>query len=212
MATRETAREKLVRLTRIERELWSRGEQVAGMDEVGRGPLAGPVVTACIVIPEHKLVEGVDDSKKLSEKKREALFDALVEAADYLEFGWVENKVIDQINILNATRLAMEQAACGAAGAYFLVDAMKDLSLPGFTQSIVHGDAESYMIGAASIVAKVKRDRYMERLDEQYPQYGFKKNKGYGTAQHIAAIREYGPCPEHRMSFIQKFLPEGWKA
>lgn len=211
MAARETAQEKLIRLTAIERELWANGEQVAGIDEVGRGPLAGPVVTACIVIPQKKLVAGVDDSKKLSEKRREALYDALVEAADYLEFGWVEPDVIDQINILNATRLAMEQAACGAAGAYFLVDAMSDLNLPGFTRSIVHGDAQSYMIGAASIVAKVKRDRYMAQLDERYPQYGFKNNKGYGTAQHIAAIREYGPCPAHRMSFIQKFLPEGWR-
>ncbi len=208
MGARETLQEKLARLTQIERQLWSQGQAVAGIDEVGRGPLAGPVVAACIIVPEDKLVLGVDDSKKLSEKRREAVYAELIQMADYMELGWVEPEVIDRINILNATRLAMEQAAVGAVGSYFLVDAMEGLKLPGTLRSIVHGDANSYMIGAASIVAKVRRDRYMAELHKQYPVYGFDKNKGYGTAAHIKALREHGPCSAHRKSFIKKFWQE----
>ena len=205
---RETPQEKLERLTIIERGLWAEGLRVAGIDEVGRGPLAGPVVTACVCIPQDRLVPGVDDSKKLSEKRREALFPLLLAAADYAETCFIGPEVIDEINILNATRRAMETCAAGFRGGLFLIDAVQGLSLPGEARPIVHGDALSYMIGAASIVAKVTRDRYMVELDARYPMYGFARNKGYGTAEHIAALKKYGPCPEHRRSFIGGILGE----
>ena len=205
--TREKPEEKLLRLTQIECPLWEQGLSIAGIDEVGRGPLAGPVVTACVSIPRNKLVPGVDDSKKLTEKRREALYPLLLEAADYAETCFLPPETIDEINILNATRRAMETCAAGFRG-IFLIDAVDKLHLPGESRSILHGDALSYMIGAASIVAKVARDRYMIALDEKYPMYGFARNKGYGTPEHIAALRKYGPCPEHRRSFIGGILGE----
>lgn len=205
---RETAQEKLLRLTEIERSLWPEHPLIAGIDEVGRGPLAGPVVTACVCIPQDKLIPGVDDSKKLSEKKRESLFQPLLDAAEYAKTCFVTPEVIDEINILNATKRAMEECAAEFRGGLFLVDAVKDLKLPGEIHALIHGDAISYMIGAASIIAKVTRDRYMVELDEKYPMYGFARNKGYGTAEHIAALKKYGPCPEHRRSFIGKILGE----
>ena len=205
---RETAQEKLERLTVLERELWDAGQMPGGIDEVGRGPLAGPVVTACVSIPRDRLVLGVDDSKKLSEKKREQLYPLLLEAADYAETCFLGPEVIDEINILAATRRAMETCAAGFRGDVLLIDAVEGLSLPCPARALIHGDALSYMIGAASIVAKVARDRYMISLDEKYPMYGFARNKGYGTAEHIAAIRQYGPCPLHRRSFIGKILEE----
>ena len=203
---RETDVERLKRMIAYETPLWDQGLCVAGIDEVGRGPLAGPVVTACVIIPRERLVPGVNDSKKLSERKREALYAPLIEAASYVRTAWRSPERIDEVNILNATREAMEEAAAGAEGAHFLIDAVKDLALPGPSTSIVHGDALSYMIAAASVVAKVERDRYMIELDEKYPQYGFARNKGYGTAEHIAALKKYGPCPEHRVSFIGGIL------
>lgn len=208
MAARETKEEKLERLTQLETALWSNGRAVAGVDEVGRGPLAGPVVTACISIPRENLIYGVDDSKKLSEKRREALFEPLKAAADYCEVAFVGHAEIDDMNILAATRLAMERCAAGftCENGVILIDAVKDLALPCEARSLVHGDALSYMIGAASIIAKVTRDRYMVALDDKYPEYGFARNKGYGTAEHIAAIKKYGPCPEHRMTFIKNFI------
>lgn len=208
MAVRETKEEKLERLTQLERALWMSGHCVAGMDEVGRGPLAGPVVTACISIPQNRLVLGVDDSKKLSEKRREALFEPLKEAAEYCEVAFVGQSEIDAINILNATKLAMERCAAGFTreNGVILVDAVTGLKLPCEERPLVHGDALSYMIGAASIIAKVTRDRYMIALDEKYPMYGFARNKGYGTSEHIAAIKKYGPCPEHRLTFIKNFI------
>ena len=207
---RETPAEKLERLTRLERELWAEGRAVAGIDEVGRGPLAGPVVTACVSIPADRLVIGVDDSKKLSEKRREALYPLLLAAADYAETAFVGPDVIDRINILQATRQAMETCAAGfcAENGLVLIDAVAGLRLPCPSRSLIHGDALSYMIGAASIVAKGARDRYMIELDRQYPMYGFARNKGYGTAEHIAALKKYGPCPEHRRSFIGGILGE----
>ena len=206
---RETPGEKLQRLTEIERGLWAEGHVIAGIDEVGRGPLAGPVVTACVSIPADKLVAGVDDSKKLSEKRREALFPQLMAAADYAETCFIPPEVIDEINILNATKRAMEACAAGFGGSVILIDAVEGLRLPCVARALVHGDALSYMIGAASIVAKVTRDRYMIELDEKYPMYGFARNKGYGTAEHIAALKRYGPCPAHRRSFIRGILGEG---
>lgn len=205
---RETPEEKLYRLTKIERALWNEGRAVAGIDEVGRGPLAGPVVTACVSIPRDRLVMGVDDSKKLSEKRRESLFPLLMAAADYAETCFIWPEEIDAINILNATRKAMETCAAGFGGDLILIDAVEGLRLPCEARALVHGDALSYMIGAASVVAKVTRDRYMVGLDEKYPMYGFARNKGYGTAEHIAALREYGPCPAHRRSFIRGILGE----
>lgn len=205
---RETSGEKLLRLTEIERGLWAEGHVVAGIDEVGRGPLAGPVVTACVSIPQDKLVPGVDDSKKLSEKRREALYPQLLAAAEYAETCFIWPEEIDEINILNATKKAMETCAAAFRGDVILVDAVQGLRLPCEARALIHGDALSYMIGAASVVAKVTRDRYMIEMDAQYPMYGFARNKGYGTAEHIAAIRQYGPCPLHRRSFIGKILEE----
>ena len=205
---RETAEQKLLRLTQIETGLWNEGLRVAGIDEVGRGPLAGPVVTACVSIPRDRLVPGVDDSKKLSEKKRESLYPPLLDAADYAETCFLPPSIIDEINILNATKRAMETCAADFRGV-FLVDAVQALHLPGEARPLIHGDALSYMIGAASIVAKVARDHYMIELDEKYPMYGFARNKGYGTAEHIAALKKYGPCPEHRRTFIRNFVGDG---
>jgi len=205
---RETPEEKLHRLTELERGLWADGHVIAGIDEVGRGPLAGPVVTACVSIPPDRLVMGVDDSKKLSEKRREALYPLLMEAVDYAETCFIWPEEIDEINILNATKKAMETCAAGFGGDILLVDAVQGLRLPCEARSLVHGDALSYMIGAASIVAKVTRDRYMVELDARFPMYGFARNKGYGTAEHIAALKQYGPCPAHRRSFIGGILGE----
>ena len=205
---RETAEQKLLRLTQIETGLWNEGLRVAGIDEVGRGPLAGPVVTACVSIPRDRLVPGVDDSKKLSEKKRESLYPLLLDAADYAETCFLPPSIIDEINIRNATKRAMETCAADFRGV-FLVDAVQGLHLPGEARPLIHGDALSYMIGAASIVAKVARDHYMIDLDEKYPMYGFARNKGYGTAEHIAALKKYGPCPEHRRTFIRNFVGDG---
>lgn len=206
---RESAQEKLIRLTQIERaenERAGRVLMIAGIDEVGRGPLAGPVVTACVSMSLDKLVPGVDDSKKLSEKKREELYAFIKENADYAETAWIWQDEIDRINILNATKKAMETCAANFKGDLIFVDAVDGILLPCAHKSILHGDALSYMIGAASIVAKVERDRYMAQMDAKYPMYGFAQNKGYGTAQHIEAIKKYGPCELHRMSFITKFI------
>ncbi len=203
---RETAAEKMHRMTRIEREYWALGTAVAGIDEVGRGPLAGPVVTACVILPEDALILGVDDSKKLSPAKREALNEMILERASYVGIARVESDVIDEINILNATRRAMEECASGAPAGIFLIDAMDGLRLPAEARAIVHGDALSYMIAAASIVAKVHRDRLMEEMDARYPGYGFSRHKGYGTAEHIRALKDFGPCPQHRRSFIGKIM------
>ena len=202
---RESAEEKLIRMTQIEQSLWADGAMVAGIDEVGRGPLAGPVLTACIILDDDKLVPGVDDSKKLSEKKREALYDQLIEAARYVRVARLEAKDIDSVGILTATRLCMEKCGADAQGAVFLVDAVTNLVLPGQQHVLIHGDALSYMIAAASIIAKVTRDRWMMELDKAYPAYGFARNKGYGTAEHIRALKEIGPCPEHRRTFIGNF-------
>ena len=179
---------------------------IAGMDEVGRGPLAGDVVTACVVLPREPLILWVDDSKKLSEKKRENVYDEIMALALYVNIGHVSPKEIDEINILEATKKAMRQAASQIPADCFLIDAVTDLGLPGKEISIIKGDASSYSIAAASIIAKVTRDREMRRLDTLFPQYGFTRNKGYGTAEHIAALKKYGPCPYHRRTFISHFI------
>lgn len=198
--------ERLFAITAYERALWETGTSlVAGIDEVGRGPLVGPVVTACVIMPWEPLVEGVKDSKKLTEKRREALYDRIREEAVCWSIGMASAAEIDRINILNATKLAMQRAVEGMAvqPEHLLVDALQlDTAIP--CTAIVKGDALSYSIGAASILAKVTRDRMMRELDERYPLYGFAKHKGYGTKEHREALLRYGPIPEHRQSFIRK--------
>lgn len=198
--------ERCKALKAFDQPFHDQGLLVAGMDEVGRGPLAGPVVTACVVLPADSAILWVDDSKKLSEKRRELVYKEIMSTAIAVGIGLVEAPEIDEINILQATRKAMEQAAAQVKADVFLIDAVTKLNLPGEQVSIIKGDATSYAIGAASIVAKVTRDRMMVALDEQYPQYGFARNKGYGTAEHIAALKEIGPCPAHRRSFIGNFV------
>ncbi len=179
---------------------------VAGMDEVGRGPLAGDVVTACVVLPRESHILWVDDSKKLSEKRRELVFEEICREAVFIGIGRCSPEEIDRINILEATKKAMREAAESAPADVFLIDAVTGLGLQGREVSVIKGDASSYAIAAASIVAKVTRDREMREWDEEYPQYGFAKNKGYGTKEHIGALKKYGPCPIHRRSFIGHFV------
>lgn len=179
---------------------------VAGMDEVGRGPLAGNVITACVVMLPEPVLPWVDDSKKLSESRREKVYEEILACALQVGIGQVSPQEIDEINILEATRKAMRQAAGQVTAEVYLIDAVKELGLPGREVSIIKGDATSYAIAAASIVAKVTRDRQMVELDKLYPQYGFARNKGYGTREHIEALKRYGPCPAHRRSFIGHFV------
>ena len=177
---------------------------LAGMDEVGRGPLAGDVVTACVMLPPDSRILWVDDSKKLSEKHREQVYEEILREALYVGIGRCSPAEIDRVNILEATKQAMRMAAEAVPAEVFLIDAVKGLGLKGREVPLIRGDACSYRIAAASIVAKVTRDREMRMLDEKYPEYGFARNKGYGTAEHIAALRRYGPCPIHRQSFLKK--------
>ena len=181
---------------------------IAGMDEVGRGPLAGDVVTACVVLPHDPLLIWVDDSKKISESRREQVFEEIMRHALYVGIGRCTPAEIDSLNILEATRKAMRQAAGSVPADIFLIDAVTGLGLAGREIPIIKGDSSSYAIAAASIVAKVTRDREMRHLDEIYPGYGFARNKGYGTPEHIAALRKLGPCPIHRRTFIGHFCNE----
>ncbi len=201
---------RLRELTRIEAAYWEKGLLVAGADEVGRGPLAGPVTAAVVLLPKDCRIQGVKDSKKLSEKQRERLYPQILEQAIAYGIGWVWQDTIDTINILQATRRAFQLAFSALAKKpdILLVDAVQDLDIPIPQQAIIHGDALSHSIAAASILAKVERDRYMAQQAELYPAYGFEKNKGYGTAAHIAALEKHGPCPLHRRSFIRRFITE----
>lgn len=185
-----------------------RGELLAGIDEAGRGPLAGPVVCACVIMPldEDKIIDGINDSKKLSAKKRESLYDRIIERAISYKIVEVDEKIIDEINILNATKLGMKMALEGLDEIpdRVLIDAVKiDTNIP--QENIIKGDALSYNIASASILAKVYRDRLMEKLDKEYPEYGFAKHKGYGTKAHIDAIKKFGQCSIHRETFIKNF-------
>ena len=184
------------------------GTSLAGMDEAGRGPLLGPVVAACVVLPESPLLAWVDDSKKLSAARREALFDQITDIAVHVGVGQASALEIDELNILGATKLAMKRAGLSAPVALCLVDAVRDIELPFPIHSVIRGDALSYHVAAASIIAKVTRDRMLREMDRKYPAYGLASNMGYGTAAHIAALRQQGPTPEHRRSFIRKFLQE----
>lgn len=197
--------EKIRLLATTDEPFWTQGLVVAGMDEVGRGPLAGNVVVACVAMPKEPLIEWVDDSKKLSESRREKVYQQILDTALYIGIGQATPEEIDEINILQATKKAMRQAAEQVPADVYLIDAVTNLGLKGVEIPIIKGDATSYSIAAASIVAKVVRDRQMIQLDEIYPQYGFARNKGYGTAEHIAALKEFGPCPYHRRSFIKNF-------
>lgn len=198
--------ERLRILTQTDAPLWERGVAFAGMDEAGRGPLAGNVVAACVIMPPMPLLPWVDDSKRLSPARREKVFDEIMQTALFVGVGQATAAEIDEINILNATKNAMRRAAQGAPAALFLIDALEGLGLPGEERGVVHGDALCYAIAAASIVAKVTRDRQMLALDAEYPGYGFARHKGYGTPEHIAALRALGPCPAHRRSFIGHFI------
>ena len=193
-------------LLSFENEYRKKGILVAGMDEVGRGPLAGNVVAACVILPSEPLIPWIDDSKKLSETRREKVFDEIMAIALYVCIGKCSPERIDSINILEATKEAMREAAKGVPASVFLIDAVKNLGLSGREVPIIKGDAQSYSIAAASIVAKVIRDREMREMDALYPGYEFARNKGYGTAAHIAALRRLGPTPIHRRSFISHFV------
>lgn len=185
------------------------GNIVAGVDEAGRGPLAGPVAVACC-IPVKDIIDGVNDSKKLSEKKREELYEKIINTCLSYRVEIIDEKTIDRVNILNATKIGMENAAnlIGITPDIVLIDAVKGLDLKYNSCSIIKADAKSYAVACASILAKVTRDRIMRKYDEIYPQYGFIKHKGYGTAAHIAAIKKYGPCEIHRRTFIGNFFNE----
>ncbi len=188
-----------------ENALWDEGKlYVAGVDEVGRGPLAGPVVTAAVILPKDFSILGVDDSKKLSPKKRDELFDLIMENAIAVSIGRREPDVIDEINILQATKAAMLDAIYGLSVRpdHVLIDAVKLDKLEIPQTSIIKGDAKSVSIAAASIIAKVTRDREMVEMDSVYPGYGFASNKGYGTKLHYEGLAKLGPCPIHRRSFL----------
>lgn len=206
---KETEEIRLEKMLEYEKRLYSKGyEYICGIDEAGRGPLCGPVVAAAVILKKGDKIEGVNDSKKLSEKKREQLFDTIKERAVAYSVGIVDEKTIDEINILEATRLAMKKAVEGLSveAEYALVDAEKKVPIDIPYTPIIKGDALSESIAAASIIAKVTRDRMIIELDSKYPEYNFAKNKGYGTKQHTDAIKEHGLCPAHRRSFCKKFV------
>ena len=202
--------ERLTNLKSIEKELYKKGfEYICGIDEAGRGPLAGPVVVAGVIMPKDSMIEGVNDSKKVSEKKRENLYDIILEEAISYSVAIIGQDVIDEINILKATKEGVTKVVeeLDVKPNLILVDALTHINTKGIPyDSIIKGDAKCYNIAAASIIAKVTRDRIMREWDEIYPQYGFINHKGYGTAKHIQALKEYGPCPIHRKTFIKNFV------
>ena len=204
---KEKEEERLKALKEIDKEFFDKGlSYVAGIDEAGRGPLAGPVVVACVIMPKDSMIEGINDSKKISEKKRETLYEKNLEEAVSYGVGIINQEEIDEINILQATKKALTEAvkSMEIKPQVILVDALTGIDTIGIPyKSIIKGDAKSYSIGAASIIAKVTRDRIMREWDKVYPQYGFAGHKGYGTAKHMQAIREYGICPLHRKTFVK---------
>lgn len=208
MKEKEEAR--LVALKEQEKILRQRGfKTICGIDEAGRGPLAGPVVVASVIMPEGSMIEGVNDSKKISEKKREKLYDQILEEAISYGVGIIGQDEIDEINILNATKkgLTLSLKELTVRPDLIMVDALTHIDTMGIPyESIIKGDAKCYSIAAASIIAKVTRDRIMREWDKVYPEYGFEQHKGYGTAKHIAAIKAYGLCPIHRRSFTKNFI------
>ena len=209
---KEKELERLTNLKQIENEIYSSGvETICGIDEAGRGPLAGPVVVAAVIMPKDSMIEGVNDSKKVSEKKRELLYEQIINEAISYSVGIINQKEIDEINILNATKKGLTTAIKGlkVKPQRIIVDALEHIdtcSIP-YT-SIIKGDAKCYSIAAASIIAKVTRDRIMREWANVYPEYGFEKHKGYGTAAHISAIKEHGLTPLHRLSFVKNIVKD----
>lgn len=203
---------RLTKLKQIENEIYNTNKEIqyiCGIDEAGRGPLAGPVVVASVIMPKDSMIEGVNDSKKVSEKKREELYDSIIEEAVSYGVGIIDEKAIDEINILEATKkgLTTSLQELKVKPNLILVDALNKIDTLGIPyKSIIKGDALCYSISCASIIAKVTRDRIMRQWDEIYPMYGFEKHKGYGTASHIQAIKEHGLCPIHRRSFTKNFI------
>ena len=199
--------ERLTMLKEIEKDLHTKGfKNICGIDEARRGPLAGPVVIAGVIMPEDSMIEGVNDSKKVSEKKREKLYDLIIEEAISYSVAIIGQDVIDEINILNATKSGVTKVIdeLEIKPDLIIVDALEKINTRQIPyESIIKGDAKCYSIAAASILAKVTRDRIMREWDKIYPQYGFITHKGYGTAKHMEAIREYGLCPIHRRSFTK---------
>ena len=209
---KEKEEQRLLLLKEKENELRKKGFQyICGIDEAGRGPLAGPVVVASVIMPADSMIEGVNDSKKVSEKKREKIYEQILEEAISYGVAIIGQDEIDEINILNATKkgLTISLQELTKKPDLILVDALNGIDTMGIPyDSVIKGDAKCYSIAAASIIAKVTRDRIMREWDKIYPEYGFEKHKGYGTAAHIAAIREYGLCPIHRRSFTKNFVNE----
>lgn len=192
-----------------EKEALQKGyTHICGVDEAGRGPLAGPVCAAAVILPPDTIIEGVNDSKKLSEKKREALFDVIKEQALSYSIAYASVQEIEEINILNATMLAMKRAVEGLSvkADFAMIDGNRLPDLPIDCEYIIKGDAKSMSIACASILAKVSRDRLLYEYAKEFPQYQFNKHKGYGTKAHTEAIKKYGPCKYHRMSFLSKIL------
>ena len=206
---KEKERERLTKLKEIEKDLYNKGfKNICGIDEAGRGPLAGPVVVAGVIMPEDSMIEFVNDSKKVTEKRREMLYDKIREEAISYSISVIDQNVIDEINILNATKKGVTEVVDGLEikPDLILVDALEHINTRGIPyEPLIKGDSRCYNIAAASILAKVTRDRIMRQWDEIYPMYGFISNKGYGTAKHIQAIKEYGLCPIHRISFTKHF-------
>ncbi|MBR0426713.1 MAG: ribonuclease HII [Clostridia bacterium] len=205
---KEKEEQRLLKLKEIDQDFFNMGmKYVCGIDEAGRGPLAGPVVVASVMLPENSMIEGVNDSKKISESKREKLYDVILSEAISYGIGIIYQDEIDEINILQATKKGLHEAVANMEikPNVILVDALTGIDTLGIPyKSIIKGDAKSYSIGAASIIAKVTRDRIMREWDKVYPEYGFAGHKGYGTAKHIEAIKKYGLTPIHRRSFCKK--------
>ncbi len=200
---------RLDQMSCYEKEAYSEGiRYIAGIDEAGRGPLAGPVVAAAVILPKGLTIYGLNDSKKLTEKRREELYLEIKEKALSYGIGIVDEKCIDEINIVNAVKKAMKLAveALQPQPDLLLIDAMELDDCPIKQKSIIKGDSLSISIAAASVMAKVTRDHIMNRLDEKYPEYGFQRNKGYGTREHIEAIKKFGICPIHRISFTGNYV------
>ena len=202
--------ERLNQLKKDEEELYNNNIQyICGIDEAGRGPLAGPVVVAAVIMPKDSFIEGVNDSKKVSEKKREQLYDEIIENCIAYGVGIIDQIKIDEINILEATRLGVKEAVqeLKQKPDIILVDALTKIDTGGVPyKSIIKGDAKEYSIACASIIAKVTRDRIMRKWDEVFPAYGFAKHKGYGTAEHRKILKEIGPCMLHRKTFIKNLI------
>lgn len=203
--------QRLLELSLYESELRGKGyRMIAGMDEAGRGPLAGPVVAACVVMPPEPLLEGIDDSKKISEEKREVLYGRILESALGYGLGIVPSESIDEMNIKNASLLAFAMAYenLSCACDYLLIDGVDMIKCNCAAEALVKGDSRCYAIAAASILAKVTRDRLMRQYHETYPEYGFARHKGYATKAHAEALIKYGPCALHRRTFIKNFCRE----